>query len=289
MSLNKLLELRDEMLQSVPSEGSFFDVIPGLSLHRRECRTRCEIENYRPRVVIVVQGHKTAKIDGIHQSLYCAGDCLAAGFELPDGDHFLEGSKEVPYLCISYELNEDLVQEMLIKMGAHIEDKLVSDVSEKASNELLDAFRRLLIAMRSPTERKFLIPILEEEIHFRVLSGSLGSFFRQVYTPERPYARVMKAIDFIRKNYDRRHNIETLSELACMSPTSFHRHFKAFTGISPKQFQKVLRLKEAQRLISEEKFSCRKAALLVGYENQSQFNREFKAFFGRTPANPIRT
>lgn len=41
MSLNKLLELRDEMLQSVPSEGSFFDVIPGLSLHRRECRTRC--------------------------------------------------------------------------------------------------------------------------------------------------------------------------------------------------------------------------------------------------------
>lgn len=93
----------------------------------------------------------------------------------------------------------------------------------------------------------------------------------------------MKAIDFIRKNYDRRHNIETLSELACMSPTSFHRHFKAFTGISPKQFQKTLRLKEAERLISDENFSCRKAALLVGYENQSQFNREFKAFFGRTP------
>ncbi len=42
--------------------------------------------------------------------------------------------------------------------------------------------------------------------------------------------------------------VEELAELAHMSVSSFHHHFKSVTSMSPLQFQKVLRLQEARRL-----------------------------------------
>ena len=44
-------------------------------------------------------------------------------------------------------------------------------------------------------------------------------------------------------------SIEKLANLVNMSVTSFHRQFKAVTGMSPSQYQKTLRLQEARRLM----------------------------------------
>ncbi|MBQ8661012.1 MAG: helix-turn-helix transcriptional regulator, partial [Alphaproteobacteria bacterium] len=56
---------------------------------------------------------------------------------------------------------------------------------------------------------------------------------------------------------------------------------------SPLQYQKKLRLHEAQRLMLSENFDAAEAAYEVGYESASQFNREYKRMFGLPPKTNV--
>lgn len=61
--------------------------------------------------------------------------------------------------------------------------------------------------------------------------------------------RITKAVSRLRADFDQLVSIEELAKLVNMSVTTFHRQFKAVTGISPLQYQKTLRLQEARRLM----------------------------------------
>ena len=51
--------------------------------------------------------------------------------------------------------------------------------------------------------------------------------------------------------------------------------------MSPLQFQKQLRLHTARQKMLTEELDAASAAFAVGYESPSQFNREYKRFFGK--------
>jgi AraC-like DNA-binding protein len=75
-----------------------------------------------------------------------------------------------------------------------------------------------------------------------------------------------------------------LAREAGMSVSTFHAHFKAVTSSSPLQYIKSVRLHKARMLMVHEGESAGGAAHRAGYESASQFSREFKRFFGNTPA-----
>lgn len=54
------------------------------------------------------------------------------------------------------------------------------------------------------------------------------------------------------------------------------------------QYQKRLRLHEAQRLMLVESLGVEAAARRVGYESCSQFSREYKRLFREAPSRDIR-
>lgn len=72
-----------------------------------------------------------------------------------------------------------------------------------------------------------------------------------------------------------------------MSVTSFHRQFRAVTGMSPLQYQKTLRLQEARRLMLTTMLDAGAAGRRVGYVSASQFSREYSRFFGSAPAKDV--
>jgi AraC-like DNA-binding protein len=53
------------------------------------------------------------------------------------------------------------------------------------------------------------------------------------------------------------------------------------------QYLKSTRLHQARLLMLRQAMSASAAAFDVGYESASQFSREFKRFFGRTPQAEI--
>jgi AraC-like DNA-binding protein len=57
--------------------------------------------------------------------------------------------------------------------------------------------------------------------------------------------------------------------------------------MSPLQYQKRIRLQQARVLMLIQDLDVGSAALAVGYESTSQFIREYKRYFGRTPRRDI--
>jgi AraC-like DNA-binding protein len=58
--------------------------------------------------------------------------------------------------------------------------------------------------------------------------------------------------------------------------------------MSPLQYQKQLRLVAARERMLVEGLDAASAAFEVDYESASQFNREYKRFFGQPPVRDIK-
>jgi AraC-like DNA-binding protein len=69
-----------------------------------------------------------------------------------------------------------------------------------------------------------------------------------------------------------------------MSVTSFHRHFRALTSMTPIQFQKQIRLHEARTRLLADPGDIAGAGHAVGYGSPSQFSREYRRMFGVPPS-----
>jgi len=91
------------------------------------------------------------------------------------------------------------------------------------------------------------------------------------------------ALAMIRENYAEPVRIPDLARLAGMSPSAFHRHFRAVTAMSPVQFQKCIRLQTARSLLVGRPGDVAAVGHLVGYDSPSQFNREYRRLFGAPP------
>ena len=83
-------------------------------------------------------------------------------------------------------------------------------------------------------------------------------------------------------------DIKQLAVSAHMSTSAFHKAFKDITADSPLQYLKKIRLAKARDLIVQRKMRANLAASEVGYESPSQFSREFKRYFGESPADVMR-
>jgi AraC-like DNA-binding protein len=73
-----------------------------------------------------------------------------------------------------------------------------------------------------------------------------------------------------------------------MSVSSFHRHFRAVTSMSPIQFQKEIRLHEARARLLAEPSDVTGVGYAVGYDSPSQFSREYRRMFGVPPSHDAR-
>jgi AraC-like DNA-binding protein len=90
-------------------------------------------------------------------------------------------------------------------------------------------------------------------------------------------------VAWLKANYTEPLRIPALAAHVNMSTSSLHEHFRAATGMTPVQYQKALRLGEARRLMAVDSFDAATAANTVGYASPSQFSREYRRLYGRSP------
>ena len=126
-----------------------------------------------------------------------------------------------------------------------------------------------------------------KEIHYLLLTSPLGNILRSVNTKGSQNNQIFNAISWLKQNYRQPLKIDELAQKFNMAGSSFYRHFSKVTSLSPLQYQKRLRLYEAQRLMLSENLDAANAAYEVGYESASQFNREYKRMFGTPPKTNV--
>ena len=126
-----------------------------------------------------------------------------------------------------------------------------------------------------------------DEILIRLLRTSIGPRVAQIGQPKSGVQRVADAVFWIRAHFAQPVTVEEMAASILTSASSFHRRFKAVTSMSPLQYQKVLRLHEARRLMLFQKVEASDACHRVGYLSPSQFSREYARFFGSAPTRDI--
>lgn len=271
-------------------DGIHATAIPFLYFIRESNVTGPRYKVYKPSLCIVAQGMKENLL-AQEQFRYGPADYLVTSVNLPVTGQVMEASADVPYLAFKLEFTPSQVLEVIRDSEIQVDPKENAKRAMYVSRmelSMLDAVIRLARLLDNPKDIPVLAPLLKKEILYRVLQGEHGTALGQIAMEGSSTHQIKDVIEHIMNNYDRSFRIEDLAEIANMSVSSLHRHFKEVTAMSPIQFQKQLRLQEARRLLLTESTDATDVAFRVGYESPSQFSREYSRMFGFPPRQDIK-
>ncbi len=243
---------------------------------------------YDPMVNLILQGRKSMTV-GDRTLQYDPASYFVMSIDLPAVGSIHAAKTGEPYLAVSLTIDPQVVAAMLADAAppdSAVEVKSGFSVAS-VTPAMLDAWVRMLRLMTCPADIPVLAPAYEREILYRVLQGPHGWMLRDIAMPDTALSRVRLAIQWIRSNFRDQLRVERLAEMAAMSVSAFHRHFKAATAMSPLQFQKQIRLLQARMLLIAGAPTASSVAFDVGYESASQFSREYSRFFGMPPASDV--
>jgi AraC-like DNA-binding protein len=294
-TLGRARELRKELANKIAffigSGERLSTDVPGLLLSRRTAPTAPTSATYEPSLAVVAQGRKQADLGGT-TFIFDESRYLLTSLDLPVICNVIEASEEVPYLCFVLKLEMPVVRELLtreeIQTPAQPPQSPAMATGETTA-ELLDACCRLVDLLETPQDIPFLSGLIQHEIIYRILRGPEGARLRAIATLGDQSHRTAKAIAWVRTNYAKPLRVEDLARIAGMGVSTLHHHFRALTAMSPLQYQKQLRLHAARERMLLDGLDAASVAFEVGYESASQFNREYRRFFGQPPLRDIRT
>jgi len=281
-------ELAERIGRALPEDGEV-EPLKGLHLFRSSTPSEPLHGVSHPSLCVIAQGSKEVLLgDSLYR--YDPAHYLLVTVELPVVGQVVEASAERPYLSFRLELDPALVGSVMVEAGhlsaANRGDARAIDVSPLDAG-LLDATVRLVRLLDSPAEVRVLRPLITREIVYRLLMGDQGNRLRHVALLGGQTDRIAEAVVRLRKEFNQPLRIDSLARESGMSVSGFHHHFKAVTAMSPLQFQKQLRLQEARRIMLGENLDAASAGYRVGYDDASQFSREYKRLFGQPPVRDV--
>lgn len=282
-------ELAERIARAIPRDGAM-EPLKGLLLSRFSNPTEPLHGVSRPSFCVIAQGSKQVMLgDSLYR--YDPAHYLLATVELPVVGQVVEASAERPYLSLRLDLDPSLVGSVMVEAG-HLSSRNQGDVRaldvSPLDADLLDATVRLMRLLDTPpAEARVLRPLITREIVYRLLKGEQGNRLRHLALLGGHTDRIAEAVERLRREFNQPLRIESLARELGMSVSGFHHHFKALTAMSPLQFQKQLRLQEARRIMLGENLDAASAGYRVGYDDASQFSREYKRLFGQPPVRDV--
>ena len=286
---NELLEAVRRYTDAQIGESPFVTAIGGVTIFRSDHERRPNHVIRKPALCIVVQGAKWA-IFGNKRLDYRAGQALVVSVEMPSLGRVAEASPSEPYLGVVIEFDLAVMREVMESLD--VPPKPGGDVASGVfvtdfSGPLSDCALRMVRLLETPKAIPILYPAIMREICYWLLTGPHGGEVMKMTLANSHAQRVIRAIHTLRDRFAEPVRIEELASAARMSPSAFHRQFKAITSMTPLQYQKQLRLLEARRLIVTDAANVETAAFQVGYESPSQFSREYSRMFGAPPRRDV--
>lgn len=284
--MGSLTRLVDIVGRHVRDDGMHGTPIPGVSLIRSGTPTMPMPVVYEPTLCLVAQGRKQVML-GTTAYVYDPARYLIASVDLPVTGSVIEASASAPYLCLMLDLDMTELSELALRHPAPGENDGAPSAGlalNDTTPELLDAAVRLAALLDRPRDIEALAPLVVREILYRLLTDSGNGIVRQMATADSRLNQIARAIAWLREHYSETCRIDEIADIAGMSRSTFHAHFKAVTSMSPLEFRSQLRLQEARRLMVAEALDAAGAGYRVGYESPSQFSRDYARMFGMPPA-----
>lgn len=239
-------------------------------------------------IMLVIKGYGSAYI-GDKILHFEEGDIYLLGQNLPHvfKDKLLEKDSGIESISIFFlkdfmgrgflELPESRLLSALIEesmRGIKIEGQLQEGITENIWKIYkTDGLNRLLI----------LVDTLEQIAQSEDLSFISSPGYRK---PKRLIdgQKINDVFDFMLANYSREVKLEEIADVANMSSTAFCRYFKHHTRKTYSRFLNEIRVGQACKMLVDDKLSVSNICYDSGFNNISNFNRQFKKIIGFTPS-----
>lgn len=282
MHLDRLMEVSARFLGK---DADNIKILPKITLYRRDEVSKLEAVIYEPLVCLILQGSKRTSIGNQHETLQ-SGDALLVSQDLPVVSAITKATVQEPYIALILSLDLNELRSLSAQVGRvpapHGQATPLS--CAPADPAWLAPLTRYLEMSQNPRDAMVLGPSVLREIHYRLLLSPIGQALRPLLVAESHASRIGQAIAKLRDEFRVSVAVSDLATVAGMSVSSFHKHFKSVTGVTPVQYQKDLRLIEARALLVERAATVGEAAYGVGYESPTHFSRDYRRKFGVAPS-----
>jgi AraC-like DNA-binding protein len=239
---------------------------------------------YEPALCVILQGEKQTNVDN-RTFRTSVGDSIVISHHVPVYAKVTQASIDVPYLALIIKIDLKVIRSLHFEIEQIIEtqDRAFSVDAERADSALISTLDRLMTTIDNPIEAQLIGPAILKELHLRVLRAPHGGMLRQMISSNSAANNIARSIKHIRNNYRAGLLVAEMAQEVSMSESSFYQKFREITGTTPHQYQKSLRLMEAQTLLSLDGYAVSDAAFAVGYESASHFSRDYLKKFGMPP------
>lgn len=249
--------------------------------------------HYHPEVelVYIIKGYGRQFIgDNIHH--FKPGDMILLGANLPhlwrSDEKFLKKNARLKVEAIVMHFLPGCLGEHFFELPENKELVRLFDRAQQAvriknntKNIVSNLMQKLFVAKNS--ERIILLmQILQTIAHSRQtkLVCNKGLQFR--YNPTET-DRLNNIYQYILNNFSKEITLSQIAKVAHISPHSFCRYFKARIKKTFSRFLLEVRIGHACKLLAETHKSVAEICYECGYNNFSNFNRQFKGITGKTP------
>ena len=278
--------LQEIVARHATQDGITKTSIEGLQLFRVEQPIERLPGIYPASMCCIVQGTKRAYLGGVAYT-YDEDHYLCATMALPVEAEVPHATPKEPVLGLLLDLDTRVMAETLIAYEAasrpheapRTKDLTTGMAVVEIEDKFTEALTRLLRLLDDPVASRVLANGRLRELLFTIIDGDAGPPVRQAFGNAH---EITSVLTYLRENFNAPLSVDELARKAGMSRAVFHRRFKEATSFSPLQFIKALRLNHAAMQIVGG-VSVSQAADEVGYTSASQFSREFRRQFGKSP------
>jgi transcriptional regulator GlxA family with amidase domain len=125
-----------------------------------------------------------------------------------------------------------------------------------------------------------ILTVLATDRQYQLLSSPN---LTQAPTSNADRPRIDRLLEFIHARYQQSIRVEDLAEIACLSPSGFHRLFRRHTRLTLGEYVAHLRIGQACTLLTNSEQPIAFIADAVGYASLANFNRQFKMIKALSP------
>jgi AraC-like DNA-binding protein len=248
--------------------------------------------HYHPEYEIVLMLESTGKkFVGSSITDFQPGDLCMIGSFLPhyykSDAQYYDNNPDLRARSVVVHFVEDFMGEQFLKLpesqaiksllersrrGLQFGEKTVKKISEKLKNiKDLQGMPKLL-------ELVSILHIMAEATDITYLTVN------PLYLKnDNDSARMQKVMEFVMANYQEEITLQKVADLASMSESAFSRYFKKRTRRTFTQFLAEIRIEHSCKLLMQDKMSVAEISFESGFNNLSNFNRQFKTFKKMTP------
>lgn len=228
------------------------------------------IERFHPGEIVLIG--KNLPHLWLHEKINSVSKLKARNHVIHFHEHFAEGFSKIPEMAFIKKLFDKASRGISFKKNSN--NHIIQAIHKMYDLHGYDKVIALLDVLKYLSE--------QEEYSLLSSEGYINSFRKH------KKSKIVPVYDYIMNNFTQEVCLDRAAELANMNPSAFSRYFKRIHKKTFTKYVNEVKLGYACKLLIEQKYNILEVCYRSGFNNVSNFNRQFKSLKNMNPTEYIK-